>query len=50
MQGYWHNPEMTKGILENGWLSTGNIAKMDDESYVYMTGHRTDMIKSTPTG
>jgi len=46
MQGYWKNPEMTQEILNTGWLRTGDIAKMDEDGYIYMTGRRTDMIKS----
>ncbi len=46
MLGYWQNPEMTKSVLKDGWLRTGDIAKMDADGYLYMTGRRTDMIKS----
>ena len=46
MQGYWKNPEMTDDVLIDGWLRTGDIAKIDSDGYIYMTGRRTDMIKS----
>lgn len=46
MLGYWNNPEMTSQVVIDGWLRTGDIAKMDKDGYVYMTGRRTDMIKS----
>lgn len=46
MMGYWDNPEMTKEVIKNGWLRTGDIAKMDGDGYLYMTGRRTDMIKT----
>lgn len=46
MMGYWNNPEMTKEVIKDGWLRTGDIAKMDGDGYLYMTGRRTDMIKS----
>jgi len=46
MSGYWHNPEETAKVLRNGKLFTGDIARMDDEGYLYMVGRRSDMIKS----
>ena len=36
MQGYWNNPEETANQLKNGWLSTGDIAQMDEDGYFYI--------------
>jgi long-chain acyl-CoA synthetase len=44
-QGYWNHPEDTKLALRNGWLYTGDIAKMDDEGYVYILDRKKEMIK-----
>lgn len=34
MQGYWQRPEATKEVIDHdGWLSTGDIVKFDDEAY-----------------
>ncbi|MGC8562012.1 MAG: long-chain-fatty-acid--CoA ligase [Thermoplasmata archaeon] len=44
MQGYYKNPEETAGVLRNGWLYTGDIAKMDDEGYFYIVDRKKDVI------
>ncbi len=46
MKGYWKNPEATKSVLtEDGWLRTGDLAKMTDNGYFYIVGRTKDMIK-----
>ena len=44
MQGYYNNPEETKGMLRDGWLRTGDIAKMDEEGYFYIVDRKKDLI------
>lgn len=44
MEGYWHMPEETAHALRNGWLYTGDIARMDEEGYVYIVDRKKDMI------
>jgi long-chain acyl-CoA synthetase len=46
MQGYWNNPEETAEALRDGWLYTGDIAKMDAEGYFYIVDRKKDMIIS----
>lgn len=46
MVGYWNNPEETKKVLREGRLYTGDIARIDDEGYLYIMGRKSDMIKS----
>lgn len=46
MKGYWNMPEETAKVLRNGWLYTGDIAKMDDEGYFYIVDRKKDMIIS----
>ena len=46
MKGYWHNPEETGIVLRNGWLLTGDIARMDSDGYFYMTDRKKDLIKT----
>jgi len=46
MQGYWNKPEETAETLTNGWLHTGDIAKMDEEGYFYIVDRKKDMILS----
>ncbi len=44
MKGYWNRPEETAKTLRNGWLYTGDIAKMDEEGYFYIVDRKKDMI------
>ena len=45
MLGYWNNEEATqKAIDPAGWMHTGDLAEMDDEGYVAITGRMKDMI------
>jgi long-chain acyl-CoA synthetase len=44
MQGYWNNPEETAGQLRDGWLYTGDIAVMDEDSYIFIVDRKKDMI------
>jgi long-chain acyl-CoA synthetase len=38
MRGYWKNPEGTAKTLRDGWLHTGDLARMDGEGYFYILG------------
>ena len=45
MQGYLHQPEETaKTITTDGWLRTGDLAHMDDDGYVFVTGRMKELI------
>jgi long-chain acyl-CoA synthetase len=46
MQGYLNNPEATAETIQNGWLRTGDIAKVDEEGYVYIVDRIKDLIIS----
>jgi long-chain acyl-CoA synthetase len=45
MKGYWNLPDETKEVLREGWLYTGDIAKMDQDGYFYITDRKKDLIK-----
>ena len=44
MQGYWNRPDETALVLRDGWLFTGDIARMDEDGYFYISGRKKDMI------
>ncbi len=45
MRGYWKNPEATKKDVVDGWLRTGDLARMDDDGYFFIEGRTKDMVK-----
>jgi acyl-CoA synthetase (AMP-forming)/AMP-acid ligase II len=45
-KGYWQQPEMTAGVLENGWYRSGDIARRDSEGLYYIVDRAKDMIVS----
>ncbi|MEZ5456354.1 MAG: AMP-binding protein [Lysobacteraceae bacterium] len=45
MAGYWQRPEETAKVLTpDGWLKTGDMAKMDGDGYFYIVDRKKDMI------
>ncbi|MBW1954897.1 MAG: long-chain fatty acid--CoA ligase [Deltaproteobacteria bacterium] len=46
MKGYWNKSDETKAVLTEGWLHTGDIAKMDEEGYFYIVDRKKDMVIS----
>ena len=44
MKGYWRKPEETQKTLRDGWLFTGDLAKMDEDGYFYIVDRKKDMI------
>ncbi len=44
MKGYWNRPEETAETLRDGWLYTGDIAKMDEEGYFYIVDRKKDLV------
>jgi len=47
MQGYWNRPEETRAVLRDGWLFTGDVARMDRDGFFYIEDRKKDMIKSS---
>jgi long-chain acyl-CoA synthetase len=45
MKGYWKIPEESGAVLRNGWLYTGDIGKMDEDGYFYITDRKKDLVK-----
>jgi len=46
MRGYWRHRSETDAAIQNGWLSTGDLARMDGEGFFYILDRKKDMIKS----
>ncbi len=44
MKGYWNKPEETALTLRDGWLYTGDIARMDLDGFFYIVQRKKDMI------
>ena len=44
MKGYYHNQKATDETFENGWLLTGDIARIDEEGFVYIIDRKKEII------
>ena len=44
MQGYWNMPEETRDALKNGWLHTGDLARMDEDGFFTIVDRKKDLI------
>jgi len=46
MEGYYKNPQATSETIIDGWLHTGDIARQDEEGFLYIVDRKKDMIVS----
>jgi acyl-CoA synthetase (AMP-forming)/AMP-acid ligase II len=46
MLGYWNQPEETAKVIKSDGLHTGDMAKTDEDGYIYIVGRNSEMIKS----
>jgi long-chain acyl-CoA synthetase len=44
LRGYWNRPDVNADVIVDGWFRTGDIAKQDDEGFVYIVDRAKDMI------
>ncbi|MFH9548315.1 long-chain fatty acid--CoA ligase [Streptomyces sp. NPDC017435] len=44
MKGYWNRPEETAAAVPDGWLRTGDLARQDEDGYLYIVDRKKDMI------
>jgi acyl-CoA synthetase (AMP-forming)/AMP-acid ligase II len=42
--GYFRKPEATAAAIRDGWLRTGDVARLDDEGYVFVVDRKKDLI------
>ncbi len=48
MKGYYNNPEATAETIDSeGWLHTGDVGKIDDDGYVFITGRKKEIYVSS---
>jgi long-chain acyl-CoA synthetase len=47
MQGYWNNEALTSAALRNGWLHTGDLARMEQNGFFYLVDRKDDLIISS---
>jgi acyl-CoA synthetase (AMP-forming)/AMP-acid ligase II len=44
VRGYWNKPEATAAAFTDGWLRSGDVARIDDEGFVYIVDRAKDMV------
>ncbi|TPG12489.1 long-chain fatty acid--CoA ligase [Sphingomonas oligophenolica] len=44
VKGYWHKPEATAETFVDGWVRTGDLARLDDEGFCYIVDRAKDMV------
>lgn len=46
MDGYWKNPQLSESVLQDGWLTTGDVGRTDADGYLHILGRSSDLIIS----
>ena len=44
MAGYWNRPDETANALRDGWIYTGDLARVDEDGFTFIVGRKKDMI------
>ena len=46
MLGYWNNPAATAQTIRDGWVFTGDMARADEDGFIYLVDRKNDLIVS----
>lgn len=44
MSGYWQDSPATDAVLRDGWLHTGDLGRLDDDGFLFLTGRKKELI------
>lgn len=45
--GYWQKPQETAASFEDGWFKTGDITRLDEDGFLYVTDRKKDLLKTS---
>ena len=46
-QGYWNKPDETRAAFVDGWFQTGDIGRLDEDGFLYVTDRKKDLLKTS---
>ena len=44
IKGYWNKPEATAAAITDGWLHSGDVARLDEEGFIYLVDRKKDIV------
>ncbi len=46
-ESYWNKPEETRNVFVDGWFKTGDIGRLDEDGFLYVTDRKKDLLKTS---